>query len=177
MAMNQGDRKTRSLQRKKDSLRDPVCGMMVDASENAIVYQQMHFAFCSLQCKERFLQTPHLYIGQGGHKAPKQEGQAVYKQRLLKLDKSLTPEMAETVLDNVQAMMGIEQLEINGDVIKVTYDLLQATEAQIESEIAQAGASLGQKWSERLRRAFVHYVEESEIENLAVLPPAQGHHH
>ena len=27
--------------------RDPVCGMVVDANENAVEYQQMHYAFCS----------------------------------------------------------------------------------------------------------------------------------
>jgi len=159
------------------SRRDPVCGMVVDAAENAVEYQQMHFAFCSLQCRERFLQNPHLYIGQGGRKAPKQEGKLLYKQRRLKLDRPLPPDTAENVIDAVQTMMGIERIEIDGDVVRITYDLLQATEAQIESEIARAGAVLGGEWSERLRRAFVHYLEETEIENLAASPPAHGHHH
>ena len=51
--MNQDDLKIKSMRREKDSLRDPVCGMVIDASENIVVYIQMHFAFCSLQCKER----------------------------------------------------------------------------------------------------------------------------
>lgn len=161
----------------RDGRRDPVCGMMVDADENAIEYQQMHFAFCSLQCKERFLQNPHLYIGQSGHKAPKQEGKALYKQRRLKLDRPMPSATAENVIDAVRAMMGIERIEIDGDVVRITYDLLQATEAQIESEIARAGAVLGSVWSERLRRAFVHYLEETEIENLAATPPTHGHRH
>lgn len=161
----------------KENRRDPVCGMLVDADENAVEYQQMRFAFCSLQCKERFLNNPHLYIGQGGRKAPKQEGQAVLKQRRLKLDKPLPQEMREAVLDAVQAMMGIERIEIDKDIVMITYDLLQATEAQIESEIARAGARLGSEWSERLRRAFVHYLEETEIENLAESPPSHGHCH
>jgi hypothetical protein len=108
---------------------------------------------------------------------PRQEGQTAFKQRRLKLGKPLTPEMEEAILDAVQAMMGIERIDIDGDIIKVTYDLLQATETQIESEIARAGAVLGDEWSERLRRAFVHYLEETELENLAASPASHGHGH
>jgi hypothetical protein len=151
--------------------------MVVAADANTVEYNQMHFAFCSLQCKERFLQNPHLYIAHAGRKAPKQEGKTLYKQRRLKLDRPLTPAMAETVSDAVKAMMEITRIEIDRDIVKVTYDRLEATEEQIESEIARAGAGLGDEWSERLRRGFVHYLEETEIENLAASPPAHGHRH
>lgn len=157
--------------------RDHVCGMMVPADENALEYQQMHFAFCSLQCRERFLQNPHLYIGRGGHKAPAQEGQKLLKQRRLKLEQPLSPDMAEQVLDAMQAMMGIEQVAIEGDCITIRYDLLQATEAQIEEAMARAGAVLGHGWSERLRRAFVQYLEDTELENLSGSAPPGGHCH
>ena len=173
--MNQDARELRNRSQAEASRRDPVCGMVVDANENAVEYQQMHFAFCSLQCKERFLKNPHLYIGQGGCKAPKQDGQAIFKQRRLKLDRPLPPDSVDSVLDAVQAMMGIERIEIDGDVIRITYDLLQATEAQIESEIAQAGVALGGEWSERLRRAFVHCLEEAEIESLSASMSSHGH--
>jgi YHS domain-containing protein len=166
-----------ALKTGQNSRRDPVCGMVVDASGNAIEYKQMHFAFCSLQCRERFLQNPDLYIGQGSRKALRQEERAAIKQRRLKLDRPLTSIQVDTVLDAVQAMMGIERIEINGDVIKVTYDLMQATDAQIESEIARVGAVLGDEWSERLRRAFVHYLEETELENLAASPASHEHSH
>ena len=173
--VNQDSRELRNRSQAEGSRRDPVCGMVVDANDNAVEYQQMHFAFCSLQCKERFLKNPHLYIGQGGRKAPKQEGQAIFKQRRLKLDRPLPPDSVDSVLDAVQTMMGIERIEIDGDVIKITYDLLQATEEQIESEVAQAGAALGGEWSERLRRAFVHYLEETELESLAASTSSHGH--
>ena len=55
--------------------------MQVKPGDNAIDYQDMPFAFCSLQCKERFLANPHLYIGYPGQKAPKQEGHTVLKHR------------------------------------------------------------------------------------------------
>ena len=41
----------------------PVCHMTVEADHLALVYQDMHFAFCSAQCRERFSANPHLYIG------------------------------------------------------------------------------------------------------------------
>tara|TARA_R110001606_G_C15404705_1_gene654293 strand:- start:26714 stop:27217 length:504 start_codon:yes stop_codon:yes gene_type:complete len=162
-----------------NSVKDPVCGMSVTPDKNAITYQQMHFAFCSLQCQERFLASPHLYIGYPGQKSPKQEGKVFLKQRRIELDKPLTSQMSRKISEALQAMMGIEKVEIIGNNINVTYDLLQATEAQIESEITQAGAKLGQEWSERLKRAFVNYLEESEIKNQAVTPPARtgGHSH
>jgi len=159
------------------SQRDPVCGMMVDAGQFAIVYQQMHFAFCSQQCQDRFLHNPHLYIGSVRHKAPGQEGYVSLKQRRLKLDGPLTPEMADSVYGAVREMMGIECIEVDGDLVKATYDLMQATEAQIEAEIARVGAALGQGLSERLWRAFVHYREETEIEGLAGPTSSGGHCH
>ena len=159
------------------TVRDPVCDMEVDPHQLAIDYQGMHFAFCSEQCKQRFLKNPHLYIGAAGHKAPRQEGREVLKRRRLKLAEPLSPELARRVTERIQSMMGIRRVEVTGDRIDITYDLLEATEAQIEEAIAQAGASLGRGLADRLSRAFVHYLEETEVDNLEVRPGAHGHHH
>lgn len=158
-------------------VRDPVCGMEVDPRQLATEYLGLHFAFCSVQCRDRFLANPHLYIGVPGHKAPKQEGVEVLKRRRLKLAQPLSPELAARVIAQVQAMMGIKRVEVEGRVVDITYDLLEATEAQIEAQIANAGASLGGDLAERLRRAFVHYVEETEIDNLEVRPTPHAHGH
>jgi len=161
----------------KDNPRDPVCGMQVVPDQNSITYQQMHFAFCSTQCKERFLANPHLYIGQPGHKSAAQEGLEILKHRRLKLDKALTAEQARHVVESIQAMMGIKSISITDNVIEITYDLMQATELQIESKLAGAGAALGHGLSERLRHAFEHYIEETELASLEVPPGAGGHQH
>ena len=50
--------------------------------------------------------------------------------------------------------MGIEAVEVRGAEIVVTYDLLQATAAQIETAFADAGARLGSGGAERLRRGL-----------------------
>jgi len=158
-------------------VRDPVCEMMVDPRQLAIEYLGMHFAFCSEQCKQRFLNNPNLYIGTAGHKAPKQEGREVLKRRRLKLSEPLSEETRARLIEQVQSMMGIKRVEVENDIVDITYDLLEATEAQIEEAIAQSGAVLGKGLARRLSRAFVQYLEETEIENLEVKPGPHYHGH
>jgi len=151
-------------------VKDPVCEMMVNPDDNAIVYLQMNFAFCSRQCKERFLANPHLYVGFPGHKAPKQEGRAVIKRRRVHLAESLSSNGVLIVKDELQTMMGIKEIQISENTIEITYDLLQVTLQQIENKLKEIGAGLGSGWSERLHRAFVHESEELEIDSLEVTP-------
>lgn len=174
--MSQDTRECQDMPRQQGTLRDPVCGMQVAPDQNAVAYQQMYFAFCSAQCRERFLANPHLYIGHPGSRAPAQGGKAVLKHRRLKLDEALPEDLARQVLAAVKAMMGIHSIRIEGDTIDIRYDLLQVTEAQIESVLAGVGATLDHCWSERLRRAFVHYFEETEISSLEVQDSGPARH-
>lgn len=161
----------------KHKVTDPVCKMLVDPQENPVVYQQMHFAFCSEQCKERFLSNPHLYIGHPGHKAAVQAGHEVHKRRRLKLDRALSDKEATQLVERIQTMMGIISIKAEGNRIDIVYDLLQVTEAQIEDEISEAGIALGKGWSDRLRRAFVDFLEETEIESIEGQSLPGGHQH
>ena len=162
-------------------VKDPVCEMWVAPEQNAVNYQGMHFAFCSQQCKEHFLAHPHLYIGFPGEPAPKQIGQAVLKRRRLHLGEPLSDADAQQLTERLRAMMGVYAVEIRAEELTITYDLLQETAEQIETVLQQAGARLGTGWAERLRRAFVHYLEETEVESLEVRPGPHiqggGHHH
>ena len=153
---------------KKGFKRDPVCGMVIPEEDNAILFLKMHFSFCSSQCRERFQQNPYLYIGYGGHKAVKQEGIEVIKNRRIKLDKPITEEETKAVISAIQSMMGIEDVKVDGDHISLRYDLLQATEVQIEAVIEALGVKLGENWAERMRRAFVHFFEENECSAMSV---------
>ncbi len=155
-------------------VKDLVCGMMVDSQDNAIEYLQMSFAFCSKQCKARFLTNPHLYIGTPGHKAPKQEGREVVKRRRIRLSQPLSSEDTTQVSEALQAMMGIKDLKVSQDTIEITYDLLQVTLKQLEEKLVEIGIQLGGGWSERLRRAFLQESEELQIESLEV---TSSHHH
>lgn len=162
-----------------DKVRDPVCGMLVPLEQNAVIYQGMHFAFCSEQCKERFLANPHLYIGIPGEQASRQLGKQVFKRRHLRLEKPLTPVTAQQVGEELLAMMGVYSVDVAGDELSITYDLLQVTAEQIETALQQTGARLGGGMGEQLRRAFIHYREENEVENLEVRPGFHGYggHH
>jgi len=73
--------------------------------------------------------------------------------------------------------MGIQSVSIDGDSVVITYDLLQATAEQVEEKLAEIGLQLGEGWTERLRRAFVHYEEECETGNLEVNQGKSVHRH
>lgn len=166
---------------RSDKVRDPVCRMTVSPDQYVITYLGMDVAFCSQQCKERFLANPHLYIGVPGEKAPKQKGQEVIKRRRLRLATPLSAPAAQQVAAHLRAMMGVYAVEIDADELTITYDLLQATAGQIELALEEAGARLGEGWGARLRRAFVHCLEETEVDSLEVRPAphrhGSGHHH
>lgn len=149
-------------------VKDVVCGMQVEPHRNAVAYLGIEYAFCSAQCRERFVANPHLYTGLPGRKAPKQEGLEVLKRRRLRLAQPLSAEQAASISAALQTMMGIKTVAAAGDRIEIVYDLLQATAEQIEAKLAQIGVPLGAAWPERLRRAFVHYEEECEVGNLEV---------
>lgn len=153
----------------------PVCHMQVPQDQLSLVYQGMRFAFCSEQCRERFQATPYLYIGISGQKAAKQEGRQLIKRRCIRFDVPLTPVQMQVLRDAVAAMMGIKELAVEEDAITITYDLIEATEEQIERKLEETGARLGDGWTERLRRAWVHYTEDCEALNMEVTP--RGHRH
>lgn len=152
----------------------PVCGMKVEGHENELVYLQMHFDFCSEQCKSRFLAHPHLYTGYPGVPAPKQEGQVVLKKRRLHLDQPLSGEGAALVEELLGELMGVNGVAVSGDTIEVIYDLLQVSLEELETALCDAGARLGGDWAGRLRRALIHESEELEIAAHEATPP---HHY
>ena len=152
----------------------PVCHMKVPADQMSIVYQRMHFAFCSTQCRERFQSTPRLYIGTPGQKSAKQSGREVIKRRCFHLEKPLSSKQAGVVMEAVAGMMGIRKAEVEHSEIRVTYDLLEATAEQIERTLLKTGARLGTDWKERMRRSFVHYTEDSQAASMEVVD--RGHH-
>src|SRR3989337_1064500 len=149
-------------------LEDYVCHMQVPSASFATEYAGGHYAFCSAQCKERFLASPHLYIGFPGRKAPAQEGKKVIKRRRLLLLAPLDAAQAEQVKQALLEMMGIHEVCIEGDKIEIQYDLVQVTAEQIADKLALIGAGLGEGWADRLKLAFINNLEEIEISSLQV---------
>jgi YHS domain-containing protein len=158
-------------------VKDPVCGMDVDPAQFETTYEGLHYAFCSEQCRQRFAANPHLYIGVPGEKAPGQKGVELFKRRRFQLDAPLDAPNAKVLTETLGAMMGVKAVEIeDGTTVTLTYDLIQATAEQLEAKMGEVGARLGEGWAERLRRGFVHYMEECEVGNLEV-HPHHGHGH
>lgn len=158
------------------TVKDPVCGMEVAPAQFETIYEGLHYAFCSEQCRQRFAANPHLYIGVPGEKAPRQKGVELFKRRRFQLDMPLAAQDAVILTEEVGAMMGVKDIEVQDDnTVTITYDLIQATADQIEAKMVEVGVKLGEGWAERLRRGFVHYMEECEVGNLEVHPhPGHG---
>lgn len=154
------------MKRNEERVKDPVCGKRVNAHQREVEYLNRHFAFCSDQCRERFIAHPSLYVGRPGEKAPKQEGARMLKRRRMRLAEPL-PKGKEPVLrQTLQDLAGVKQVKVAADSIEITYDLLESDLAHIETGIAQLGAKLGGDWLERLQKAFIHFEEEIEIDSL-----------
>lgn len=151
-----------------ETAKDPVCHMQVSATSFATEYAGIPYAFCSEQCKERFLSSPHLYVGFPGHQAPAQQGREIIKRRRFVLSAPLETMQAEQVKHVLLEMMGIHDVCIEGDKIEIQYDLIQATAEQISDKLGLIGAGLGAGWKDRIRLAFVNYLEECEIDNLEI---------
>jgi len=149
--------------------KDPVCGMEIAPSPTVFqtVYRGITYFFCSEQCRQRFLAKPLLYVGEPDQKAPKQQGVERIKKRHLRLAAPLSANQAVIVEKALRGVMGIKQVAAQGDSLEIHYDLLETSAELIEGQLASIGVQLGNGWSERLRRAFVHFEEENELDNLA----------
>lgn len=156
-------------------VKDPVCHMAVPATSLATEYAGIHYAFCSAQCRERFLANPHLYTGLPGRKSPAQQGKAIIKRRRMTLSAPLDAEQTELVKRALLEMMGVGKVFIEGDKIEIQYDLMQVTVEQIADKLVLIGTEIGGGWIDRLKLAFINYQEECEIGNLEVHPGKRCH--
>ncbi|HEY3328020.1 MAG TPA: YHS domain-containing protein [Novimethylophilus sp.] len=157
-------------------VQDPVCRMQVPAASFAAEHAGIIYAFCSVQCRDRFLANPHLYIGFPGRKAPAQEGLKIVKCRRIRFAYPLDTTQAKRVQDALTGKMGVQDVHIEDDKMDIQYDLIQVTEEQLENELTSVGIALGQGWAHRLKYAFIHFEEEFEIGNLEVTKNKKGGH-
>lgn len=151
-----------------ETAEDPVCHMRVSPTSFATEFAGSHYAFCSVQCKDRFLSNPRLYVGFPGRKAPAQEGKQVIKCRCLLLSEPLDAMQTDQVKNALHEMMGILEVRIDGKKLEIRYDLIQVTAEQIAARLGLIGANLGGGWIDRLKLAFINNLEEIEINSLEV---------
>ena len=178
--------------------KDPVCGMLVDPLRNQVLFRGVGYAFCSQQCRERFTAGPGLYVGWRRSLAPKQKGMELVKRRRMALGLPLTEAQFGSLRIALLAMMGVtavRYVESAADrardfrvpetpartaalieTVEITYDLLQATAAQLERRMAELNAPPSDGWGRRLERDFIHYLEKCELDDLEAgdAGPARG---
>lgn len=142
----------------------PVCDMDTSDTEFTVEHLGTLYRFCSRQCLDNFVARPTLYTGRTARKHGEKE---LLKKRTFMLDEILPDADQRTLETAISAMMGIREIEISGNRVSVTYDLCEATARQVEQGLEQAGARLGSGWATRLKRGWVHYIEENELNNLA----------
>jgi len=159
-----------------DIKRDPVCEMDVRESDYKTIYMERQYIFCSQQCLDRFEKNPGLYVGRPGKPSPKQKGKALIKSRTIKLDTVIPDEIKVKIIQAITGMMGIKNIQITRNLIRITYDLLEVTAEQIENTITTTSINLSDDWVSRLKSAFVHYAEETELINMESEHDHHCHH-
>ncbi|NOY66022.1 MAG: YHS domain-containing protein [Gammaproteobacteria bacterium] len=159
-----------------NNAKDPVCLMKVDQGSFELEYQEVSYSFCSQQCHDRFKMNPHLYIGRPGKPSPKQQGQSVIRKRRLKLEETAPEHIQQQIMEILNTMMGIKSVSIEDNNIFISYDLLEVTEQQIEIILEKNGGMLSKTWSTRLKRAFTHFIEDNELDNLEQGNESHGCH-
>jgi len=162
----------------KEHIACPVCGMNATDSSVYAVHLGITYYFCMEQCRENFLARPTLYMGK---KPPSHEDRAVIKRRRFKLDQPLAGMKREDLLTALNQLMSVRNVSIEGDRLSIDYNLLEINAGQIEAVLVIVGASMGSGWADRLKRGWVNYTEENELDNLAAgdaaccnKPPTKG---
>lgn len=178
--------------------KDPVCGMLVDPLRYQVLFRGVGYAFCSQQCRERFTAGPGLYVGRRRSLSPKQKGMELIKRRRMALGLPLTEAQFDSLRIALLAMMGVTAVRSVDsaadrtrdsrepeaaartaaliETVEITYDLLQATAAQLERRMAELNAPPSDGWGRRLERDFIHYLEICELDDLHAgdAEPARG---
>jgi len=128
--------------------------------------------------------------------APKQKGMELIKRRRMEFGVPLTQAQFVALNDALLSMMGVMTLRsvevmvdagcdlqrsgsetgmtVSIKAAEVSYDLLQATALQLERKIVTLNATLSNEWGEKLQRDFIHYLEQCELDDLAIRPSAQA---
>lgn len=148
----------------------PVCHMSKINRSLLVNYQGVDHYFCSSQCLERFKAHPHLFVGDPKHGlSPKQKGQTALKKRRIGFAEPIDDDFKEVLEQSLRSLMGVKTLIFEGSSLSVTYDLLQVSLENIESTIEQTVTQERSGVVDRIKRGFIHFSEECELDNLAHL--------
>ena len=143
--------------------RDPVCGMdvLVADSRFSVVYHTLTFHFCSVQCRDRFLEIPALYTGA----QRTADIRPIPKRRNLRIATG-SPDTLDEACRCIRTLMGVTSVSAKGRQLRVDYDLRQVSLHQIEAEALGAGLTF-KGGLHALRRGLWRFFEHNELENAA----------
>lgn len=155
----------------------PVCNMVDVDKALTYCFQGVEHYFCSRQCQDRFKEHPHLFVGDPQHGlSAKQKGEVFIKTRKLRLSIDISDELKSQLVNDISTLMGVEHLSFNEENILVTYDLLQVSLEDIENAIVTSAGNLDGAITEKIKRGFIHYSEDCELDNIAHLTKTGGYY-
>jgi len=149
---------------KMTEYRCPVCGM--DSHDLKIVSTSFGISYhlCSKQCLENFQKHPKLYLRIA---QTNKSSKATVKYRKLRLQQMLSEKEAETLKQTLNGMMGVQEVQVQGNVIAVRYQLLEVNCQQLETKLEQQGFACCSSFMARLHRGWIRYMEGNELDALS----------
>jgi len=146
-----------------------VCDMDSHSSDIHEQHLGITYYFCSEQCKTNFLAHPQLYLGL---QSPKEKGQHVIKKRSFSFQHGTLEKQDKQLEQIVSQLMGVQSISCDDKKMLVHYNLLEITAQQIETAVVQAGFVLNTAWMAKWKRAWIHYTESNELDQLAIVDRA-----
>jgi len=141
-----------------------------------LTYRAIDYSFCSLQCRDRFDNHPHLYVGDPQHGlSEKQKGKTEIKVRKIVLKNALNEVSKTRVSKKITALMGVVEVDVGSTDLRVKYDLLQVSLEDIENAIVEVLGEIKASITEKIKRSYIHYSEECELDNLSHLTKGGCH--
>jgi len=89
----------------------------------------------------------------------------VMKKRRLRLARAQSSRNAVGLAKRLRTQQGVKSVVVEDHFVFVDYDLMQISEQRIEQEIIASGEKLADYMLEKLRRSWIHYIEDTELEN------------
>lgn len=140
--------------------RCPICGKI--AAHYAAKYHTKTFYFCSERCVRVFDNNLLLHATRYGR-----EAQPLFKSRRLCLADVCSPEKMQLIKAQLQNMIGLISIASEHNCLIISYDLLQVTQARIESALKEIDVTLSNSWQKRVCRHWTHRMEKTELANFA----------
>jgi len=106
--------------------------------------------------------------------APKQKGDVLIKKRRIRLLSVISNDARARLITAITKLMGVQDISIEGDEVLVVYDLMKIALEDIEAVIVKSVGQLDEAVTEKIKRGFIHYSEECELDNLAHLTKDSG---